>query len=105
MKYLQVTTTAESREDADRLARALLDARVAACVQVVGPITSSYWWKGGVETGEEWLCLIKTTTARFDELAERIKELHSYETPEITAVPISQGSLDYLAWIGRETGG
>ncbi|HMA48056.1 MAG TPA: divalent-cation tolerance protein CutA [Frankiaceae bacterium] len=105
MKYLQVTTTAESREDADRLARALLDARVAACVQIVGPITSSYWWKGGVETDEEWLCLIKTTMARFDELAERIKELHSYETPEITAVPISQGSPDYLAWIGRETGG
>lgn len=103
MPQLQVTTTVETREDADRLARSLVEERLTACVQVVGPINSTYWWRGAVEAAQEWMCLIKTTEDRFDALADRIKELHSYDVPEITAVPFVKGSAEYLGWIDAET--
>lgn len=103
MSQLQVTTAVESREDADRLARVLVDERLAACVQVIGPIGSTYWWQGAVEDAQEWLCLIKTAEHRFDALSARINELHSYDVPEITVVPIVKGSADYLDWIEAET--
>lgn len=98
-----VMTTVESPDDADRLASSLIGERLAACVQRVGPIRSTYWWNGAVETAEEWLCLIKTAEDRYSALEGRIKELHSYEVPEITAVPISGGSAAYLNWITEET--
>ena len=103
MTYLQVMTTVDSREAADRLADALVRERLAACVQVVGPIRSTYWWKGEVETAEEWLCLVKTAEARYAALEARIRELHSYDVPEITAVQFAAGSADYLGWIAAET--
>jgi periplasmic divalent cation tolerance protein len=103
MPQLQVTTTVEAREDADRLARSLVEERLAACVQVVGPITSTYWWQGAVEVAQEWICLIKTTDERFEALAARIKQIHSYDVPEITAVPLVKGSPEYLGWIDAET--
>ena len=101
--FLQVMTTTETREQAADLARGLVEARLAACVQVVGPITSTYRWKGAVEVTEEWLCLIKTTAERFEALAAHIKAHHPYEVPEITAAPLTQGSTDYLAWVSAET--
>ena len=103
MPQLQVTTTVATREDADRLARSLVEERLAACVQVVGPIDSTYWWQGAVEVAQEWMCLVKTTEDRFDSLADRIRELHSYDVPEITAVPLVRGSAEYLRWIDAET--
>jgi periplasmic divalent cation tolerance protein len=103
--YLMAMTTTDAREDAERLARELVEAELAACVQVLGPISSTYRGRGAVETAEEWLCLIKTTAARFGALADHVKANHSYETPELTAVPISHGSADYLAWVGAGTGG
>lgn len=103
MPQLQVTTTVETREEADRLARFLVEERLAACVQVVGPVNSTYWWQGAVEAAQEWMCLVKTTEDRFDALADRIKELHSYDVPEITAVPLVKGSAEYLGWIDAET--
>jgi periplasmic divalent cation tolerance protein len=103
MRCLQVATSVGSREEAERLAAPLVRERLAACVQTVGPIRSTYWWKGEVETAEEWLCLIKTTDARYPALEARIKALHSYDVPEITAVEIAQGSADYLGWIAAET--
>ncbi len=102
-QFLQVMTTLDSNTDANHLARDLVDARLAACVQVVGPINSTYWWKAEIETATEWLCVIKTRAELFDLLAERITALHSYETPEITATPITDGSPGYLAWIADET--
>jgi periplasmic divalent cation tolerance protein len=102
--FLQVTTTAGSREEADRLALALVEARLAACVQVLGPITSRYWWQGVVEVSEEWLCLVKTTTARYPDVEAAIRRLHSYDEPEIVAVPVVAGSPSYLGWVLRETG-
>ena len=100
--YIQVTTTTESKEQAQSIAQNLVSAKLAACVQILGPITSTYRWKGKVETAEEWLCLIKTREGLYEELEKEIISLHSYETPEIIAVPISKGSADYLSWLDAE---
>jgi periplasmic divalent cation tolerance protein len=105
MRCLQVVTTTDSREEADRLARSTVEHRLAACAQVVGPLTSTYWWQGVVETASEWQCVLKTTSARFDELRAHLEREHSYETPEIVATEIVAGAAAYLDWIRRETGG
>ena len=102
-RYLMAMTTTDAREHAERLARDLVERRLAACVQVVGPISSTYRWQGAIETAEEWLCLIKTTAARFDALAAHIDTSHGYETPELTAVPVDNGSAGYLAWVSTAT--
>ncbi len=81
---------------------ALVDRRLAACVQVVGPVESRYRWEGRVETATEWLCVAKTTAERYDELEAAIGELHSYDVPEILAVPVVRGSAAYLRWLGDE---
>jgi periplasmic divalent cation tolerance protein len=104
-EYLQVTTTASSEEEARRLATALVERRLAACVQVIGPIESRYRWRGEVETEREWLCQAKTSASRYPELEATIRELHSYEEPELVATPIVAGSRGYLEWIGESLGG
>ncbi len=81
---------------------ALVERRLAACVQVVGPVESRYRWEGRVETATEWLCVAKTTAERYDELEAVIVELHSYDVPEILAVPVVRGSAAYLRWLGDE---
>ena len=100
--YYQVLTAAGSIEEADAIAGALLEARLAACVQVVGPVQSRYWWKGQLERSEEWLCLAKTTAGRVDAAMAEIGRRHSYETPEVTVTPIVAGSDRYLGWITEE---
>ncbi len=101
-EYVQIVTTAESKEAAEKITNTLLEKRLAACVQIVGPITSTYWWRGKIETAEEWLCLIKSKTGLYEEVERTINELHTYETPEILALPIVTGSRAYLDWL-RET--
>jgi periplasmic divalent cation tolerance protein len=101
-KYLQVITTIDSAEAARQLARSIVDEHLAACAQVLSPINSTYWWKGEVEVADEWMIVIKTTEARFGDLAAHIKANHSYETPEITATPITNDNPDYLEWISAE---
>jgi len=101
--FLQVVTTVDSEEAAGRLAWSITGARLAACVQIVGPIKSVYWWQGELDEAREWQLIIKTTTGRIAELEDYIKENHSYETPEITATVISGGSYEYLDWITAET--
>jgi periplasmic divalent cation tolerance protein len=100
--YIQVVTTAEKRQDAEKIAKALVERRLAACVQLVGPIVSTYWWKNNIETAEEWQCLIKSKKGFYDEVEKVIKMLHPYETPEIIALPIVSGSDDYLEWLDSE---
>lgn len=100
MEYLQVQTTAGSEEEAERISTALIERRLAACVQVLGPISSRYRWQGEVELESEWICLAKTTTERYPELEAAVRELHSYEEPEIVATAIVAGSAGYLDWIG-----
>jgi periplasmic divalent cation tolerance protein len=97
--FIQVFTTTERKEDAERLASTLLESRLAACVQVGGPLVSRYWWKERLETGEEWFCLIKTRRSLYAEVEQRLRAAHPYETPEIIAVPIVEGSGAYLAWL------
>ncbi|MGB9718628.1 MAG: divalent-cation tolerance protein CutA [Thermoproteota archaeon] len=99
-RYIQVLTTTGKREDAEKIARILLERRLAGCVQVVGPISSLYWWKGRIEKAEEWLCLIKSREDLYEELEKTIRENHLYEVPEIIAMPIISGSRSYLEWMG-----
>ncbi len=101
--FLQVSTAAGSREDAEQIAAALVERRLAGCVQVVGPVRSVYRWQGRVEQADEWLCLAKTTSDRFAAVEAAIRELHSYECPEIVATPIVAGSAAYLAWLAEQT--
>ncbi|MGI8427453.1 MAG: divalent-cation tolerance protein CutA [Actinomycetota bacterium] len=102
-EFVQVTTTFESEDDAQALAGHLVGARLAACVQVVGPISSTYRWKGEVENAKEWMCLIKSRAALAARIIGAIGEQHSYEMPEITVIPIVSGSAGYLDWIEAET--
>jgi periplasmic divalent cation tolerance protein len=102
-EYLQVFTTVEKREDADLIASTVVRKRVAACAQILGPIQSTYWWKGKVEEAGEWLCVMKTRKELFSALEKEIKDIHPYEVPEIIALPIVAGSKSYLQWIDKET--
>jgi len=102
-EYIQVVTTVEKREDADRIASEAVRKRVAACAQILGPIRSTYWWKGKVEEAGEWFCLLKTRRDLFPALEKEIKRNHPYDVPEIIALPIVAGSEAYLKWIDDET--
>ena len=97
--HVQVLTTAGSEEEAGRIASLLVERRLAACVQVVGPITSRYRWQGTIEEEREWQCLAKTTAAAYEAVEAAIREVHSYDEPEVIATPIVAGSAGYLAWI------
>ncbi len=103
VECVQVVTATDSRERADGLARSAVESRLAACAQVVGPTASTYWWRGSIETAPEWLCIMKTTAARCDELVSHVRGEHTYETPEIVATPIVGGDSGYLSWIADET--
>ena len=96
---LLVLSTAGSEAEARKIAQALVERRLAACVNIVPRIQSVYRWKGRVEQAEEYLLLIKTLKARQEEVCASIRELHSYQTPECIAVVIESGSADYLTWI------
>ena len=100
--YIQISTTTATKEDAQKIARYLVEQKLAACAQITGPIESTYAWKDKVETAGEWLCLIKTRENLFAEAEAAIKKLHPYETPEIIAVPIVRGSKEYLQWLDEE---
>lgn len=99
-----ILTTAGSREEAERLANALVERRLAACVNLVGPIASVYRWQGAVERAEEFLLIVKTTAAQFAAVAAAIRELHSYDLPECIELPVTAGSDAYLAWLGESVG-
>jgi periplasmic divalent cation tolerance protein len=95
-----VLVTCGSRKEARKIARALVGQRLAACVSEIGvPVASTYRWNGKIESANEFLLLIKTTKKRFAAVRDAVRELHSYEVPEIIALPIAAGSRDYLGWI------
>ena len=97
--HIQVLTTTGSEREAEAVAALLVERRLAACVQVVGPVSSTYRWQGEVERGREWQCLVKTRAAFYPAVEAAIRDAHSYEEPEILALPILAGSRGYLAWI------
>jgi periplasmic divalent cation tolerance protein len=101
--FIQNTTTVGTQELAERVARALVERQLAACVHVGGPVSSTYRWRGAVETSLEWTCEIKTRRNLFDEVAHLIREIHSYDVPQIVATPIVAGTDEYLRWLGEET--
>lgn len=100
---LQVMVSAASREEAERITGSAVELRLAACGQVIGPVTSTYRWEGKVERAEEWLCLLKTTRGRYPDLQRHALGMHSYRNPEIIATAITGGASDYLDWIRTET--
>ncbi|MCD0450463.1 divalent-cation tolerance protein CutA [Actinocorallia sp. API 0066] len=102
-RHLEVHVTASSREEAQSIIDAAVESRTAACAQISGPISSTYWWQGEIQRDEEFLILMKTTKERLDDLVEVVRSAHSYDTPEIVAVPIEGGLADYLNWITEET--
>ncbi len=99
---LVVLTTCGSEEEAARLARLLVEERLAACAAVTPRIRSYYQWQGKLEESEEWALTIKTSRGLFSALLERIKGVHSYKVPEVLALPVVEGNPDYLDWMQRE---
>ena len=102
-EYLQVQTTTDSRAEAIELSRAAVEARLAACAQVAGPIASTFWWDNALRREEKWLVLLKLPADKYEELQAFLAERHSYDEPEIIAVPIIAGSAAYLDWVREET--
>jgi periplasmic divalent cation tolerance protein len=100
-EYVQVLTTVGSVEEAERVSSVLIERRLAACVQVSGPVVSRYRWQGEIEEAQEWQCLAKTEARLYPEVEAAIREAHSYEEPEILAIPVLTGSPGYLRWIGE----
>ncbi len=101
--HIQVITAVPEREDALKIARTLVERRLAACTQIIGPVTSIYRWKEEVVEDEEWLCLIKTKRTLFEGVEEAVHEIHPYDIPEILAIPVEAGNSKYLEWLDRET--
>jgi len=100
--FVQVLTTCETKDQAEKIAEDLVDRKMAGCVQIVGPITSIYRWKGQIEKAEEWLCLIKTKAELFLDVEKIIIQNHTYETPEIISTPITAGNKEYFQWLKNE---
>ena len=101
-EFVQITTVTDSSFLAESIASELVERRHAGCVQVVGPIQSIYRWQGNVERSEEWLCVIKTSRDQYLAVETLIRQLHSYECPEIIATAITTGSDQYLAWLAEQ---
>ncbi len=102
-EYLQVQTTTDSRAEAMELAKSAVEARLAACGQVAGPVASTYWWNDELERAEEWFVFFKLPADRYEALAEFLAERHSYDEPEIVATPFVAGSSSFLTWVTDET--
>ena len=98
-----VLITASSREEADRIARRLVEDRLAACVNVVPQVRSLFVWEGKLSQENEVLLVVKSRRARFQQLATAVTRLHSYRVPEIIALPVVMGSADYLRWVSEST--
>ncbi len=95
-------TTATAKE-AQRISRVLVEQRKAACVNIVPRVSSLFWWQDKLDSTQESLLIVKTKTSLLNELVRLVKEIHSYDIPEIIALPIIGGNQDYLEWVGKET--
>lgn len=103
MEPVVVYITASSEEEAAEISRALVEERLAGCVNIVRGIRSIYSWEGRVEDEAEVLMIVKSRRALFERLSQRVKELHSYTVPEVIALPVMEGSADYLSWLQGAT--
>lgn len=101
-ELLMVTTTFETKEEAEQMAKIVLDKRLAACAQVSGPIASLYWWHGKIENTQEYILTLKTTVKYFKKLEQIIKDNHPYDLPEIIATQATHSSREYKDWLNKE---
>ena len=102
--YVAVFITAPSREEAEKIAKKLIEEKLAACVNIASEVKSFFWWKEKLEEAEEALLIIKTRLDRFQKLIESVKQVHSYTVPEMIAMPIIAGNESYLEWIDETVG-
>jgi len=100
--YLQLSTTTATAQQAEEIAKALVEQRLAACVQIIPQVRSVYRWQGKIEQADEWLCLVKTHRSLLSQVEAEICQRHSYECPELIAVPVEAGSAAYLEWLGKQ---
>ncbi len=100
--YLVILITAGSLEEAHKIAEVLLKQRKVACVNIVPNVSSHFWWQDKIESAQESLLIVKTRASLLNEIVTLVRESHSYDTPEIVALPIAGGNQDYLEWIGKE---
>lgn len=103
LDYIIIFTTAPTPEDGERIARTVVEERLAACASIIPHTKSVYWWEGKMETATEQLVIIKTRRALFAAVRDRILQLHPYKVPEILAVPVEAGSEEYLRWLKEST--
>lgn len=101
-KLVQIVTATDTEESAEKIANTLVKNRLAACVQIIGPIKSVYWWKGTIEKTSEWLCIAKTRQDLYTYVESLIKANHSYDVPEILAHQVLDGNQNYLSWLNEE---
>lgn len=99
-----VLVTASSREEAEEIVQRLLEEKLIACANIISPVHSLFWWQGKIDQAQEHLILMKTRRDLFEKLTEIVKSLHSYTVPEIIAIPIIEGSADYLVWLNESLG-
>jgi len=100
--YIVLFITTATAEEAERISKALLNQRKVACVNIVPRVSSLFWWQDKLDSAQESLLIVKTKASLLDEIVRLVKELHSYDIPEIIALPIVGGNQDYLEWIGKE---
>ncbi len=105
MDYTLIMVTASSREEAEKIATTLLERKLIACANILGPVSSRFWWQGKIDSAEEYMIFMKTKRELFDQVADNVKQLHSYEVPEIIALPIVEGAKPYLEWINSSLAG
>jgi periplasmic divalent cation tolerance protein len=101
VEAIQVCTTVAEKADAERISAALVAKHLAACVQITGPIESTFRWRGSVEASQEWICTAKTLREAYPQVEHAIRQIHSYDEPEIIAIPIIAASTGYLQWIAE----
>jgi periplasmic divalent cation tolerance protein len=101
--HLVILITVGSPEEAQKIGQALVEEKLAACVNIISPVHSIYRWEGEMQTDQEVLLIAKTAAARMEGLAQRVRQLHSYQVPEIIALPLVAGSQDYLRWMDEQT--
>ncbi len=102
--YIVVLVTAKDKKEAGKIARGLLEAKLIACANIVEGVQSLFWWQGKIDSSKEVLLVLKTKKILFKKVIAQVKSLHSYQTPEIIALPIINGSEDYLDWISSSCG-
>ena len=105
MEYTLIMVTASSREEAEKIATTLLERKLIACANILGPVSSRFWWQGKIDSAEEYVIFMRTKRELFDQVADNVKQLHSYEVPEIIALPIVEGAKPYLEWINSSLAG